>query len=57
MCDACPDITVHEGELVWSCRLEERKAYGGFAHGVPKARARVDSGSEASPSAEPVVAS
>jgi pyruvate-formate lyase-activating enzyme len=36
MCDACPDITVHEGELVWSCRLEERKAYGGFARGVPR---------------------
>jgi hypothetical protein len=36
MCDSCPDITVHEGELVWSCRLEERKAYGGFARGVPR---------------------
>ncbi len=38
MCDACPDITVHEGELVWSCRLEERKAHGGFARGVPRAK-------------------
>jgi MoaA/NifB/PqqE/SkfB family radical SAM enzyme len=36
MCDACPDVTVHEGELVWSCRLEERKQYGGFARGVPR---------------------
>ena len=35
MCDACPDITVHEGELVWSCRLEERKKFGGFARGAP----------------------
>jgi hypothetical protein len=38
MCDACPDMTVHEGELVWSCRLEERLKYGGFARGVPKSK-------------------
>jgi len=36
MCDACPDITVHEGELVWSCRLEEQKNFGGFAKVVRK---------------------
>ena len=36
MCDACPDLTVHEGELVWSCRLEEFKKFGGFAKGVRK---------------------
>jgi hypothetical protein len=36
MCDACPDITVHEDELVWSCRLEERMKFGGFARGVPR---------------------
>ena len=36
MCDACPDVTVHEGELVWSCRLEERKKFGAFVRGVPK---------------------
>lgn len=37
MCDGCPDITVHEGELVWSCRLEERLEYGSFLRTVPKA--------------------
>ena len=31
MCDACPDITVYDDELVWSCRLEERIKYGAFA--------------------------
>lgn len=36
MCDGCPDVTVHEGELVWSCRLEERIKHGGFARGVPR---------------------
>ena len=28
MCDGCPDMTVHEGKLVWSCRLEEPRAFG-----------------------------
>lgn len=35
MCDACPDVTVHEGELVWSCRLEERLKLGGLMRFVP----------------------
>ena len=28
MCDGCPDMTVFNGELVWSCRLEEMIHYG-----------------------------
>lgn len=36
MCDSCPDITVHEGQLVWSCRLEELKKYNTFLKSVPK---------------------
>jgi len=44
MCDSCPDMTVHEGELIWSCRLEERKKYGAFARGVPR---RADADAEA----------
>lgn len=36
MCDSCPDITVHEGKLVWSCRLEELKHFGMFLKSVPK---------------------
>ena len=35
MCDGCPDITVHEDELVWSCRLEELKSFGTFLRSVP----------------------
>jgi hypothetical protein len=35
MCDSCPDMTVHEGELVWSCRLEERLKYGQLMRLVP----------------------
>ncbi|MBW2620938.1 MAG: radical SAM protein [Deltaproteobacteria bacterium] len=36
MCDSCPDITVHNGKLVWSCRLEEMNTYGAFVQCVPK---------------------
>jgi len=36
MCDGCPDITAHEGQLYWSCRLEEIKKFGTFVTAVPK---------------------
>jgi hypothetical protein len=36
MCDGCPDVTVHDGQLVWSCRLEEYRTYGGLVSSVPK---------------------
>ncbi len=37
MCDGCPDVTVHDGQLVWSCRLEEYRKYGGLLQCVPRA--------------------
>jgi hypothetical protein len=40
MCDGCPDLTVHDGELVWSCRLEERLRFGNFIQTVPKEEGR-----------------
>lgn len=36
MCDSCPDITVHNGELVWSCRMEELKQFGTFLRTAEK---------------------
>jgi len=36
MCDGCPDMTVHNGELVWSCRLDERLRYGCFLTAAPR---------------------
>lgn len=36
MCDGCPDMTVLNGKLVWSCRIEEPLQYGCFVHTVPK---------------------
>jgi len=38
MCDGCPDMTVHEGKLVWSCRLDELKRHGTFLACVPLAK-------------------
>lgn len=35
MCDGCPDMTVHNGELVWSCRLDERLEHGVFYTAAP----------------------
>jgi organic radical activating enzyme len=28
MCDSCPDLTVWNGTLVWSCRMDEQLNYG-----------------------------
>ena len=36
MCDGCPDMTVSaDGELVWSCRLDEQQKYGCFLTAAP----------------------
>jgi hypothetical protein len=35
MCDGCPDMTVWDGQLVWSCRLEELKSFGTWVRTVP----------------------
>ena len=39
MCDGCPDMTVWEGHLAWSCRLEECRYFGQFTRTVPKEHA------------------
>lgn len=44
MCDGCPDITVHKGRLVWSCRLEELNAYDSFYTFIPKANQKETAG-------------
>lgn len=38
MCDGCPDITVHKGRLVWSCRLQEMNLHDCFYTFVPKSK-------------------
>ena len=44
MCDGCPDMTMHEGKLRWSCRLEEVRQHGCMLQACPKnaAQASVD---------------
>lgn len=36
MCDGCPDMTVMNGELVWSCRMEELKHFGCWVRTIPQ---------------------
>ncbi len=36
MCDGCPDITVWNDQLVWSCRMEEQMRWGQNMRMVPK---------------------
>jgi hypothetical protein len=36
MCDGCPDMTLHDGKLVWSCRLEELREFGAFLTAAPR---------------------
>lgn len=36
MCDGCPDMTVWNGKLVWSCRMEEQLNYGFNMQAYPK---------------------
>lgn len=36
MCDGCPDMTLYNGELVWSCRMEELKQFGSWVRTVPR---------------------
>jgi hypothetical protein len=36
MCDGCPDMTLYNGELVWSCRMEELKQFGCWVRTYPK---------------------
>jgi hypothetical protein len=39
MCDGCPDMTLWNGNLVWSCRLEELKHFGCWVRTVKKEEA------------------
>jgi len=36
MCDGCPDATIWEDQLVWSCRLGELTRFGAFLTSVPR---------------------
>jgi hypothetical protein len=42
MCDGCPDMTLHDGRLAWSCRLEELRQFGRFVSSVPRRRRHLE---------------
>jgi pyruvate-formate lyase-activating enzyme len=39
MCDSCPDITVYDGKLINSCRMDEYRMFGGFLSVVDRQEA------------------
>jgi len=39
MCDSCPDMTVYDGKLVNSCRMDEYRLFGGLLSVVERSRA------------------
>lgn len=41
MCDGCPDMTVYNERLVWSCRLEEPLKYGSFLTAAPREKEKI----------------
>ena len=44
MCDGCPDITVWNDKLVWSCRMEEQNRWGQNVRMVPKNKVKKNGG-------------
>ena len=36
MCDSCPDMTVYDGKLINSCRMDEYRLFGGMVTVVEK---------------------
>jgi hypothetical protein len=45
MCDSCPDMTVWEGDLVHSCRMDEWRLYGTYMVAQPHEADSVPAGS------------
>lgn len=53
MCESCPDMTVWDGKLVHSCRMDEWRLYGSYVQ--PQPRVYVDTNGAISPESIPVV--
>ncbi len=50
MCDSCPDMTVWDGKLVNSCRMDEYRLFGGMVSVLDKAKVAQEAAPEAAPS-------
>ena len=55
MCDSCPDMTVYEGKLINSCRMDEYRLFGGFLS-VTERQQQQEQSIEQGVEEEPVVA-
>ena len=44
MCDSCPDITIYDGKLVNSCRMDEYRLFGGMITVMDKTKAEEKAG-------------
>jgi hypothetical protein len=42
MCDSCPDMTVWEGNLINSCRMDEYRLFGGLVSVAEKAKVEAE---------------
>ncbi|GIL13546.1 MAG: radical SAM protein [Chloroflexi bacterium] len=54
MCESCPDMTVWDGKLVHSCRMDEWRLYGSYVTAQPRNKT-VGNGHTIEPDAIPVV--
>ncbi len=41
MCDSCPDMTVYDGKLINSCRMDEYRLFGGFLSVVARSKEQI----------------
>jgi hypothetical protein len=55
MCESCPDMTVWEGKLVHSCRMDEWRLYGNYMMAQPHHEAAENGGQLVPAEAIPVV--
>ena len=55
MCDSCPDMTVYDGQLINSCRMDEYRLFGGFLSVVQRPQKEAVEESASMPAEEPVV--
>jgi molybdenum cofactor biosynthesis enzyme MoaA len=57
MCESCPDMTVWNGKLVYSCRMDEWRLYGNYITVQPRKASVENGGTLVRPEAIPVAES
>jgi pyruvate-formate lyase-activating enzyme len=57
MCDSCPDMTVYDGKLINSCRMDEYRLFGGLLSVVERSQQEAVKEPVGMPGEEPVATS